>query len=86
MVTLSEIANYLNARASGGQTGKLATAVGAFNASVTHDSRRAMPGGIFVAITGAQADGNQFVGEAAKRGAIAIISEQPRPEEYKGVW
>lgn len=86
MVTLSEIANYINARASGGQTGKLATAVSAFNASVTHDSRRAMPGGIFVAISGAQADGNLFVGEAAKRGAIAIISERPRPEDYKNVW
>lgn len=86
MVTLSEIANYINARVSGGQSGKLAAVVGALNASVTHDSRRVMPGGIFVAITGAQTDGNHFVGEAAKRGAIAIISEQPRPNDFKGGW
>ncbi|HMV86525.1 MAG TPA: UDP-N-acetylmuramoyl-L-alanyl-D-glutamate--2,6-diaminopimelate ligase [Blastocatellia bacterium] len=86
MVTLSEIANYLNARAGGGQTGKLATAVGAFNASVTHDSRRVRPGGIFVAITGAQVDGNQFVAEAVKRGAIAVISEKPRPDGFNAVW
>lgn len=86
MVTLSEIANYINARVSGGQSGKLAAVVGALNASVTHDSRRVMPGGIFVAITGAQTDGNRFVGEAAKRGAIAIISEQPRPNDFQGGW
>ncbi len=86
MVTLSEIANYLNARAGGGQTGKLSTAVGAFNASVTHDSRRVRPGGIFVAITGAQTDGNQFVAEAVKRGAIAVISERQRPEGLNAVW
>lgn len=86
MVTLSEIANHINARTSGGQSGKLGIAVGAFNASVTHDSRRVMPGGIFVAISGAQADGNRFVGEAMKRGAIAIVSEQPRPGDFGGVW
>jgi UDP-N-acetylmuramoyl-L-alanyl-D-glutamate--2,6-diaminopimelate ligase len=85
-VTLSDIANYINARASSGHSGKLKADVGAFGASVTHDSRRAMPGGIFVAITGAQADGNHFVGDATKRGAIAIVSEQPRPADFTGVW
>lgn len=85
-MTLSDIANYINARASSGHSGKLKADVGAFGASVTHDSRRAMPGGIFVAITGAQADGNHFVGDATKRGAIAIVSEQPRPADFTGVW
>jgi UDP-N-acetylmuramyl-tripeptide synthetase len=85
MVTLSEIASYINARVSGG-SGRLDTSVGAFGSAVTHDSRRAMPGGIFVAITGAQTDGNRFVGEAAKRGANIIVSEKPRPEDFKGVW
>ncbi len=86
MVTLSEIANHIGARASGNQSGKLDAAVGAFSSSVTHDSRRVMPGGIFVAIKGAQSDGNSFVGEATKRGASAIITEQPRPADFKGVW
>src|SRR5207244_1811025 len=85
MVTLSDIASYINARASGG-SGRLDMAVGAFASSVTHDSRHAMPGGIFVAITGAQTDGNRFVGEAAKRGANVVISEQGRPDDFKGVW
>lgn len=83
MVTLSDIADHIGARASGN---KLETAVGAFSSSVTHDSRRVMPGGIFVAISGAQTDGNQFVGEAAKRGAKAIISEQQRPADFTGIW
>ncbi|HQR33392.1 MAG TPA: UDP-N-acetylmuramoyl-L-alanyl-D-glutamate--2,6-diaminopimelate ligase [Blastocatellia bacterium] len=86
MVTLSDIGNYIGARASGNQSGKLDAAVGAFGSSVTHDSRRVMPGGIFVAIKGAQSDGNAFVGEATKRGASAVISEQPRLEGYTGVW
>lgn len=48
---------------------------------VTNDSRRVVPGGIFVAITGARVDGNLFVNDATKRGANAIISERPRPAE-----
>ena len=86
MVTLSEIANHIEARATGGQSGKLNATVGAFSSSVTHDSRRVMPGGNFVAISGAQTDGNNFVGEATKRGASAIISERPRPADFTGVW
>jgi UDP-N-acetylmuramoyl-L-alanyl-D-glutamate--2,6-diaminopimelate ligase len=45
-----------------------------------------MPGGIFVAIIGVHADGNQFVGEATRRGAIAVVSEQPPPADFHGVW
>ncbi|MFN0107690.1 MAG: UDP-N-acetylmuramoyl-L-alanyl-D-glutamate--2,6-diaminopimelate ligase [Blastocatellia bacterium] len=86
MVTLSDIANHIGARISGNQSGKLDAAIGAFSSSVTHDSRRVMPGGIFVAIKGAQSDGNSFVGEATKRGASAIISEQSRPDDFRGVW
>src|SRR5262249_15007194 len=31
-------------------------------------------------------DGNQFVGDATKRGARAIISEKPPPVGFSGVW
>jgi UDP-N-acetylmuramyl-tripeptide synthetase len=44
---------------------------------VTHDSRRAGPGTLFVAIKGLTADGNQYVEAARKKGAAAIASEQP---------
>ncbi|MBX3277496.1 MAG: UDP-N-acetylmuramoyl-L-alanyl-D-glutamate--2,6-diaminopimelate ligase [Acidobacteria bacterium] len=83
MVTIGEMASELGARASGEG---LERAVCAGRSAVTHDSRRVVPGGIFVAIQGAHSDGNRFVGEAAKRGAIAIVSERDRPADYTGAW
>ena len=83
MITIGEIANELGARVSGAG---IEAPVNRARSAVTHDSRRVVPGGIFVAIQGAHTDGNRFVGEAAKRGAIAIVSEQSRPEGYSGVW
>ena len=83
MITIGEMASELKAHATGGG---LDAEVRATRSAVTHDSRRVVPGGIFVAIQGAHTDGNLFVGEAAKRGAIAIISELPRPEGFSGVW
>lgn len=83
MITIGEMANELKAQASGEG---LETTVRASSSAVTHDSRRVVPGGIFVAIQGAHADGNSYVGEATKRGAIAVISEQSRPVHFLGVW
>jgi UDP-N-acetylmuramoyl-L-alanyl-D-glutamate--2,6-diaminopimelate ligase len=77
MITVRDIASEINARASGGN---LEAEVSPASSIVTNDSRRTVPGGIFVAISGAQADGNLFVKEATKRGANTIISERSRPE------
>ena len=44
---------------------------------VTHDSRRVSAGSLFVAIRGLVTDGNQFVDQARKKGALAIVSEAP---------
>jgi UDP-N-acetylmuramoyl-L-alanyl-D-glutamate--2,6-diaminopimelate ligase len=79
MIRLRDIANYLNAQMSGGNPEALVHAV---SSVVTNDSRRVLPGGIFVAIRGAKFDGNRFVNEATKRGAAAILSEQPRPADF----
>jgi UDP-N-acetylmuramoyl-L-alanyl-D-glutamate--2,6-diaminopimelate ligase len=49
-------------------------------AEVAYDSRKVKPGTLFVAIRGEKADGNKFVSDAASRGAVAIVSEQTRPE------
>ena len=78
MPTIRDISDYIGATVSGAN---LDTEIEPRSSIVTHDSRRAMPGGVFVAITGAHTDGNQFVGEATKRGAIAVISEKPRPSD-----
>lgn len=39
------------------------------------DSRRIMPGDLFVAVPGARSDGREFIGEAVARGAIAVLRE-----------
>ncbi len=43
---------------------------------VVYDSRLATPGCLFVALRGGYADGHRFIGEAAKRGAIATLVEE----------
>ncbi|HYN49273.1 MAG TPA: UDP-N-acetylmuramoyl-L-alanyl-D-glutamate--2,6-diaminopimelate ligase [Candidatus Nanopelagicales bacterium] len=47
---------------------------------IAHDSRRVVPGGIFVAIPGAHADGHAFVGQAVARGALVVVVEHPVDE------
>jgi UDP-N-acetylmuramoyl-L-alanyl-D-glutamate--2,6-diaminopimelate ligase len=43
---------------------------------VACDSRKAQPGTLFFALHGAKADGNAFIQDAIKRGAVAIASEE----------
>src|ERR1700737_79219 len=42
------------------------------------DSRLASPGMLYVAVRGSQSDGHQFVGEAVRRGATAVVVEAPQ--------
>ena len=44
----------------------------------SHDSRSIQSGWIFVAVPGLTRDGNDFVPDALKAGAAAVISERPR--------
>ncbi|MGB7284440.1 MAG: UDP-N-acetylmuramoyl-L-alanyl-D-glutamate--2,6-diaminopimelate ligase [Candidatus Acidiferrum sp.] len=46
---------------------------------VTCDSRKVEPQALFFALHGAKADGNAFIRDAASRGAVAIVSEDPVP-------
>ncbi|HQL65110.1 MAG TPA: Mur ligase family protein [bacterium] len=43
---------------------------------IFYDSRKVLPGGIFVAIHGTSADGNAFVQEAIERGASVVVTEK----------
>src|SRR6266403_1234030 len=43
---------------------------------VACDSRKVRPGALFFALHGAKADGNKFIQDALKRGAVAIASEE----------
>ena len=45
------------------------------------DSRKVVPGSVFVAMAGTKADGSAFVADAVARGVSAIIGEAPRPDD-----
>jgi UDP-N-acetylmuramoyl-L-alanyl-D-glutamate--2,6-diaminopimelate ligase len=55
-------------------------------AAIAYDSRRVVPGAVFVALKGLRADGDAFAGQAASRGAAAIVSESPRPDAVSVPW
>lgn len=42
--------------------------------SIAYDSRKVVPGGLFVAITGFAVDGNRFISMALEKGAVAVVT------------
>src|SRR5688572_2840736 len=53
---------------------------------ITHDSRLAAPGFLFVAIRGLKTDGLRFADEAIAAGAAAILSASPVPDSAILPW
>jgi UDP-N-acetylmuramoyl-L-alanyl-D-glutamate--2,6-diaminopimelate ligase len=51
-----------------------------------YDSRRVEQGFLFFAFQGAHEDGKRFAQDALARGAVAIVSDSPRPVEFQGPW
>src|SRR5712692_2209516 len=51
-----------------------------------YDSRRVKSGTLFFAFPGARADGRGFAAAAVKAGAVAVVSEMPPPEGFRGSW
>jgi UDP-N-acetylmuramoyl-L-alanyl-D-glutamate--2,6-diaminopimelate ligase len=47
---------------------------------ITLDSRQVQPGNIFVALSGGQTNGHQFIVDAVQRGAVAVVGSQPLKE------
>ena len=43
---------------------------------VRYDSRRVMPGNLFVAVRGGTFDGHSFIEQAVEKGAVAVVGEQ----------
>jgi UDP-N-acetylmuramyl-tripeptide synthetase len=76
--TLGEIAENLGAKIYGDAEAK------AFD--VTHDSRQAKAGGLFVAVRGLTMDAHRFVADVMRRGAVGIISESEVPANFQGAW
>lgn len=54
--------------------------------SLTCDTRTLLPGGLFVALRGEQADGNQFLAEALAKGAAVVVRERPSSDPGAGPW
>jgi len=53
---------------------------------ITHDSRQVEPGDLFVALVGQQLDGREFAGQAAARGAAAVLGCGAAPVELATTW
>jgi len=70
-LTLAEVVGALNARPGGDVP---ALSVG----GVSTDSRTTRAGDLFVAIPGERFDGHDFVAEAARRGAVAVVVAEAR--------
>jgi len=77
-VTLGGVARAVDGRFTGDE--RVAVS------DVTHDSRQVREGCLFVAVRGLKIEGTQFVGQALERGAVGVISEQERPEDFPASW
>ncbi|NNE66799.1 MAG: UDP-N-acetylmuramoyl-L-alanyl-D-glutamate--2,6-diaminopimelate ligase [Pyrinomonadaceae bacterium] len=53
---------------------------------ITHDSRQARPGSLFVAVKGLTMDGHKFIEDVIRRGAAGIISQQDPTDGFQGIW
>ena len=51
-----------------------------------YDSRRVGKDFLFFAFPGSKVDGRQFARDAVGRGALAVVSELPPPEDFAGRW
>ncbi|MCU1338013.1 MAG: UDP-N-acetylmuramoylalanyl-D-glutamate--2,6-diaminopimelate ligase [Bryobacterales bacterium] len=53
-------------------------------AGLEYDSRRVGKGFVFFAFAGSRVDGRQFAQDALARGALAVVSDLPRPPDFAG--
>jgi UDP-N-acetylmuramoyl-L-alanyl-D-glutamate--2,6-diaminopimelate ligase len=55
-------------------------------AGVAYDSRKVTAGSLFFAFSGAKAEGSQFANSAMAKGAVAVVSDRPKPPGFSGPW
>lgn len=77
-VTLGEVAQVVNGKLTGDENREVL--------DVTHDSRQAREGSLFVAVRGAEVDAHRFVEQVMKQGAVGVISELEAPAGFSGAW
>ena len=78
MPVLKEILYKVSLLATEGDTGKEISAV-------VFDSRKVEAGCVFVAVSGTQVDGHQFVAQAIEQGAVAVVCERLPEEKTDGI-
>jgi UDP-N-acetylmuramoyl-L-alanyl-D-glutamate--2,6-diaminopimelate ligase len=66
--------------------GKLSGDANAVVTDVSHDSRRAGEGSLFVAVRGGLFDAHKFILRVMDQGALGVISELERPADFGGAW
>ncbi|SNX55919.1 UDP-N-acetylmuramoyl-tripeptide--D-alanyl-D-alanine ligase [Streptomyces sp. TLI_55] len=71
-LSLGEIAEIVGGKAEGDSSLTV-------TAPAVLDSRRAEPGGLFVAFDGERADGHDFAEQAGQAGAVAVLGSRPTP-------
>ena len=62
------------------------TLTGSPQVKISHlecDSRRILPGSCYIALKGTRADGHEFIPEAIRRGACAVVAEMPCTQEAR---
>ncbi|MDF2570592.1 MAG: murE, partial [Sporomusa sp.] len=52
--------------------------------AVAHDSRKVVPGTLFVCLTGVHVDGHDFIADAINHGAVAVLVEKDMPKTACG--
>ena len=52
---------------------------------INFDSRKVVPGDLFVAICGTSSDGHEFIPQALSAGAVAVLSEEDPLEGHAGI-
>jgi len=60
----------------GAETKSISGGADAEIAGVAYDSRKVLPGHLFVAVQGEKADGHDFIQDAVRRGAVAVVCEK----------
>jgi UDP-N-acetylmuramoyl-L-alanyl-D-glutamate--2,6-diaminopimelate ligase len=77
-VTLGDVARMINGKLLGDESREVL--------DVTHDSRQAKEGSLFVAVRGELVDAHRFVNQVMEQGAVGVISELECPDSFKGAW
>src|SRR3982074_2020878 len=76
-MTLGELARAVDGKLSGSDQ--------VLVSDVTHDSRQAKQGSLFVAVRGELFDAHKFVPQVIEQGAAGVLSELDPPEEWSSL-